>query len=130
LRAHSGLSLKIGCVDLSTALLYKATSEFQELGPQCEIVAGHFDIENTAHLSSFREAHFEGFPVVVLFIGNTLGNVDEQQMLREFGSALRPKDLLIIEVLLHDINQAGTDAAVRRVLRGERRRSTHAPLFL
>lgn len=105
LQADRGLCLKVGCIDLSTVLLYKAANELGELGPRCEVIAGHFDFENPSLLSAFRDAHFADLPLVVLFIGNTLGNVDDRQMMSEFASILRAQDLLIIEALLHDADQ-------------------------
>lgn len=92
---------KVAYIDLSSNLLKKATLELERLHPPCKLIAGQFSFEETGTLKLFRHSEFGDGRVAFFFIGNTLGNLDERQMLAELSGAMIPGDRLLVEVLTH-----------------------------
>ena len=108
--------LKVGLVDLSYDLVIQATKEFSKLPPtKCDIKTVLLDLLDISNLGDFRKTFFDGMPVIALLLGNTLGNVDEREMLSNISEALLPDDLFLAEVLIHKptdlINSTGIESA-------------------
>lgn len=121
LDAKLSRNLKTACVELSQELLRSAYREFRKLTPECECIAGCFSFENCEALRIFRLAHFGDRRCVVLLLGNTLGNVDERQMIGEIGAALLEDDILVVEGLTHERECASRLAATPISTREDRR---------
>ncbi|HRI15285.1 MAG TPA: L-histidine N(alpha)-methyltransferase [Verrucomicrobiota bacterium] len=89
-------------VDVSSELLGVSLQKFNNLPQSIRPLFGVLDFESDAglaHLQSLRNAWGE-HPALFLFLGNTLGNVDEVTFLKRIAQVMRPEDLILCEMLL------------------------------
>jgi hypothetical protein len=91
-------------VDVSKTLLAKAAVNFDRtfsgrnrpLGLEFALA----DFEHPTTLSTIMQTWCLDKPVVVLFLGNTLGNIDFRAFMATLGAAMKPADLLVAEVVV------------------------------
>jgi hypothetical protein len=95
-------NLEVALVDISSDLLASAARNFADL-PRCKVQYFQTDFESLDALKQIRK-NLKARRTLVLFLGNTLGNLDERQMIVELSEALHPRDLVFVEVLLHRPN--------------------------
>ena len=103
-----GHSLRVALIDVSEQLCIYAHQRFASLNPnRCEVQPLCLDMWDTNRLGQFRTSFFGARPVIGVLIGNTLGNdVDHKDRLADISEALKPNDVLLLEVLTHDPSNA------------------------
>jgi SAM-dependent methyltransferase len=87
-------------LDFSASLLSLAQSRIQEKFPQLQLTTAHWDFEDapTSEILNWRRP---STPVVVTFLGHTLGNVsDPVRVLQNVRSSCRHADWLLVSVAL------------------------------
>lgn len=92
--------LRVVLVDVSSELIEPAVREFDTWIDRCEVSFAVLDFEDLTALRQLRSGYLGALPVVAMLLGNTLGNVDERQMLSEIVRALEPNDYVLAEMLL------------------------------
>ncbi len=97
--------LDVRLVDVSLDLVRTAGASFRDEFPNSTVKTRQCSFEHNPSLKLLR-AELGDTPTVVLFIGNTLGNLDEALMLRNLRHALRPGDVILLETLLHQQTDA------------------------
>lgn len=98
--------LRVVLVDVSSELIETAVREFETWRDRCDVHFAIIDFEKMSALQELRSRFFTNIPVLSLLLGNTLGNVDEEQMLSEIVRSLHPNDYLLAEMLLCDEKEA------------------------
>ncbi|HEY5911629.1 MAG TPA: L-histidine N(alpha)-methyltransferase [Verrucomicrobiae bacterium] len=89
-------------VDVSSELLGISLQKFNNLPQAVRPLFGVLDFESDAglaYLRSLRNTWGER-PALFLFLGNTLGNLDEVTFLKRIAQVMRPDDLMLCEMLL------------------------------
>lgn len=122
--------LRVVLVDVSSELIEGAVKKFETWIGRCEVSFAVLDFENMAALQELRRRYFFGMPVMALLLGNTLGNVDEGQMLSEIVGALEPNDYLLAEMLLCNEEDTKTSSEPKQIGDDTRFEFITTPLLL
>ncbi|MHC1770095.1 MAG: L-histidine N(alpha)-methyltransferase [Verrucomicrobiia bacterium] len=94
--------LYVVLLDVSSELLGVSLQNFNDLPKKISPLFAVMDFESDAglqHLQALRNTWGE-HPALFLFLGNTLGNLDEVTFLKRIAKVMRPDDLLLCEMLL------------------------------
>jgi len=100
--AFVGRPVRVLLVDVSKTLLASAAAEFMDRfenrSTQLSMSFAVADLEHPHALTSLMMQWSHHTPAVVLFLGNTLGNMDLTSFLVTLSQALKPEDVVLCEV--------------------------------
>ena len=97
--------IEVVLLDTARELVVAAKDRFAGLPPEkCNIQLAYCDFFDVVTMKALRKTYFGDIPVLALMIGNTLGNIDEKEMLASLSDILHPGDVLVVEALSHDSN--------------------------
>ncbi len=114
--------LRVVLIDVSSELVEVASRAFRDWGESgCEVDFAVVNFENSSALEKVRQTYLSGLPVLALLLGNTLGNMDEAQLLSEIVGALNPVCLLA-EILMCEISDAAAKEVVEQPISKEDKR--------
>lgn len=100
--------VRVLLVDVSKTLVAQATNcfaaaSFGNDGAAPSINFALADFEHPRSIASLMRRWSGDYPCVSILLGNTLGNIDSVTFLQTIASAMKPKDLLAVEIAIaHD----------------------------
>ncbi|MGQ0800225.1 MAG: L-histidine N(alpha)-methyltransferase [Pseudomarimonas sp.] len=97
-RKLHGSLLRVLLVDVSKTLISTAATEFRnQIHGDIDVRFAIVDFERPAALKTIRQRWAPQSRVIVLFLGNTFGNINSSVFLNNFETFFRPGDIAMIE---------------------------------
>ena len=104
IRRFPGRPFRVLLVDISKTLVAMAARRFMTIHHTKPVdLAINFalaDFEHPITLSNLMSQWQPDYPVVVLFLGNTLGNINFSSFIASVSSAMTPNDVLLTEITM------------------------------
>lgn len=106
-RSAPSRKIKVLLVDVSKTLVCIAAREFAALSNSrnidMDISFALSDFEHPAVFSQLMQQWSQDLPVIIVFLGNTLGNINLSSFMDTVSSAMKPDDLLLTEVSMASV---------------------------